>query len=125
MKNWRNHYTRNQFQILLEGTIADGKVTNAILIFWRYNSRPGNELSILKAHLLATQLTLNLTKYPDMPNPDNAYLTGDCQVEWNGETWDVNRIMDMALSIYNNPDAYTRDQILEVKNILDKINNMD
>jgi uncharacterized surface anchored protein len=74
-KNWDNHYTREQFEILLQGTIANGDIEIAQSIFGAYSASSEEEMTILKAHLLATQLTLNLTNNPDMPNPDDSNLT--------------------------------------------------
>lgn len=81
-KNWHNHYTPEQFQELLrypQETIAEN-IEEADKIFSRWRAKRDWEIKILRAHLLATQLTLNLTKMPDMPNPDDAYLLDDCQV---------------------------------------------
>jgi hypothetical protein len=121
-KNWRNHYNDSEFKQLLEGTIA-GNITIADNIFANYNASPGYELTILKAHLLATQLTLHLTD-SDLPNPDDAYLTGECTIEWEGNMVTVGAVVDNALNISNNSTAYERDEILEVKDQLDTINNL-
>jgi len=126
-KNWRNHYNPGEFETLLEGTIADGSIDSidtADRIF-HPELRDFKGLFKLKSQLLATQLTLNLTKMPNMPNPDNAYLTEeDCSVEWNGEVLIVGDAVNEALAILANPRDYTREQILEVKDILDMINNL-
>lgn len=123
-KNWRNHYTSEQFAALLAGTIAEN-IDSADLIFTTYNAKQKNVESILKAQLLATQLTINLSRMPEMPNPDNAYLSKYGQVEWNNEVITVGDAVNKALYILANPSVYTRDEILAVKDLLDMINNME
>ncbi len=122
-KNWRNHYTDEQFKALLVGTIAPD-INTANAIFGKYSSRPGMELTILKAHLLATQLTLNLTKMPDLTNLDGAFLVESGLIEWEGMEITIAEAVQQALDIWTNPEIYTRSQILEAKNLLDYINNL-
>lgn len=122
-KNWDNHYSDGQFSQLLQGTIADS-IYSADAIFSKYSSAPGKELTILKAHLLAVQLTLNLTKMPSMPNPDGAFLSEYNKIEYNGVTYTVKDVVQSALDILANPSSYTRGQILELKSLLDTINNL-
>jgi len=122
-KNWRNHYTAEQFNALLKSTIAPD-IATADKIFSHYSAAPGKEITILKAHLLAAQLTLNLTKMPELPNPDGACLTESSKVEWQGGVITVGEAVKRALDILANPAAYTREQILQVKDLLDMINNL-
>lgn len=123
-KNWRNHYTTEQFAALLTGTIA-GDIATADTIFSQYNAKQVNLLTILKAQLLATQLTINLTRMPDMPNPDKAYLTLNGEVEWNTGKVTVGDAINKALNVLANPSAYSRGEILVVKDLLDMINNIE
>lgn len=122
-KNWHNHYSGEQFSLLLQGTIATS-IDSADTIFRKYSAAPGKELTILKAHLLAAQLTLNLTKMPSLPNPDGAALTENSEVEFNGVTITVKDAVQQALNILASPSSYTRGQILETKDLLDMINNL-
>lgn len=122
-KNWRNHYTPAQFSALLKGTIA-GDTATADSIFKKYSAAPGKELTILQAHLLAAQLTLNLTKMADLPNPDGACLVAGGKVKWNGATATVGEAVAGALDILAGPGAFSRQQILDVKDLLDRINNL-
>lgn len=119
-KNWRNHYTEEQFSALLQETIA-GSTIDADGIFANYSAK--DPVTILKAHLLATQLTLNLSGLPDYPNPGDAYLTQSMQIEWGGIVT-VGEAVDRALDILANPTAFTKQQILAIKNLLDYINNL-
>jgi len=123
-KNWDKHYTEAQFSTLLAGTIAENTGA-ADKIFKKYSARPGMELTILKAHLLATQLTLNLTVRPNLPNPDGACLVSEGALEWNGTMITVGEAVQKVLDILNNPGAYTRNGILKVKDLLDYINNLE
>ncbi|MCK4731440.1 MAG: hypothetical protein KAT65_03185 [Methanophagales archaeon] len=123
-KNWDNHYNDSEFEQLLNGTIADGNISVADEIFANYNASPDQELTILKAHLLATQLTLHLTA-SGLHNPDDAYLTGECTIELEGNEFNVGEVVNNALNITANPGNYTRDEILEVKDQLDMINNLE
>ncbi len=122
-KNWSNHFTEQQFNTLLQNTIA-ADINKVDLIFKKYNASPGKELTILKAHLLATQLTLNLTKTPELPNPGVAFLNEANHLEWSGGSITVGEAVDRALGVLANPSAYSRANILEIKDLLDMINNL-
>lgn len=121
-KNWRKHYSTEQFNSLLAGTIAVDS-DSADKIFSKYSAGPGMELTILRAHLLATQLTLNLTRMPVLPNTGNAYLVESGNVEL-GEIQTVGEAVQKALDVLDNPDCYTREQVLDIKDLLDHINNL-
>lgn len=123
-KNWDNHYTPEQFNKLLEGTFVGQDIDAADAVFASYSNKKGMELTLLKAHLLAAQLTINLSSDSQMPNPDNAFLLPGHQVEYNGQSISVGEVIDRALDIINDPSSYTREQITEVKDMLDYINNL-
>lgn len=122
-KNWRNHYTTSQFNLLLSGTIAPD-ITSADKIFKSYSAKPGKELTALEAQLLATQLTLNLTKMPGLSNPDGAFLNESARIQWEGANISTGEAVQRALDIRANPDVYTRSQILQLISRLDYINNL-
>ena len=83
-KNWRNQYTEAQFLGLLNRTFvasvpgvasatgmvqtADAIVEIADDIFDDYQAKPGEEMTILRAFLLAVQLTIALVA-PGLPDP--------------------------------------------------------
>ncbi len=123
-KNWRNHYTAEQFTALLAGTIASD-ISSADAIFAHYNAKQSDVLTILRAQLLAAQLTVNLSGMPQMPNPGSAYLSLAGRVEWNNGTVTVGEAVNNALTILANPSAYTRGEILGAKDLLDMINNLE
>jgi len=54
-KNWNNHYSAEQFNALLVGTIAQD-INTANIVFGKFNSKPGMELTILKAQPLTLTL---------------------------------------------------------------------
>ncbi len=124
--NWRNHYTQEQFESLLPGTIA-GTVAEADAIL-NDNGCSGDEgsLACMRKFLLANQLTLNLTKNPDLPNPDGAELYLACQLDEHPEVvGNLGDWLDEALAIHNADGVgYIRDWILEVKTVLDWFANM-
>ena len=122
-KNWRNHYTPEQFNELLAETFVGQDIDKADHIFSAYSSSPGQELTMLKAHLLAAQLTLSLVNHPQMPNPDGAFLSPSYKIQYNGNYISIGEVIDQALIIAANPSS-TRDQIIEIKNMLDLINNL-
>jgi|GEM_PF-2871441 len=121
-KNWRNHYTSQQFLLLLEGTIAEGDSAYADAIFADYDASPDDEITILRAMLLANQLTLNLTQHPELPNPSGGSLFNACRVP--GYSGNLGYWIAQALEIHANPEAFTREYILEVKTMLDKFANL-
>ena len=121
-KNWRNHYTESQILTLLAGTIAP-TIAEADAIFAAYNASPDEEITIMRAMLLANQLTLNLTQHPELPNPSGGSLFRACQAPGVAET--LGEIIDQALAIHANPGAFSRDEILRVKTILDTFANLN
>jgi hypothetical protein len=116
-KNWRNHYTPAEFEVLLAGTIA-GTIGEADAIFAHWDASPGDELTIMMAFLLANQLTLNLTQHPGLPNPSGGSLVPECALDYGGTTLVLSDVIADALSILADPAAYTREEILLVKNWL-------
>lgn len=121
-KNWRNHYTSEQFCVLLEGTIADvgdctADIAAADAIFEHWDASPGDELTIMKAFLLADQLTLNLTQLPGMPNPSDGSLVPECSLDYNGTPIVLSEVIEAALCCIA-PDGCSREDILQIKNWL-------
>jgi len=128
-KNWDNHYNPGQFATLLEGTIAD--VGNAAqnraeadAIFDHWDAADPQDLTILKAFTLATQLTLNLTG-TGLPNPSEGNLFEICTLASHPELGPLGDALADALSIIaaGTPSAVDPQVILDVKNILDKFAN--
>lgn len=122
-KNWKNHYTSEQFNELLVETFVGPDIDKADQIFSAYSSKPGKELTMLKAHLLAAQLTLSLVNKPQMPNPDEAFLSPSYKIQYNGNYISIGEVINQAQTVIANPSS-TRDQIIEVKDMLDLINNL-
>ena len=133
-KNWRNHYTPAQFALLLEGTIADvgddaANIAAADAIFEHWDASDPSDLTILKAFVLANQLTINLTQNPGLPNPSNGSLFYACLLTGRENLGTLGDALSNALDIisrvedanpYNDPsDAY----ILYIKDILDAFAN--
>jgi hypothetical protein len=128
-KNWRNHYTDAQFCVVLQGTIADvgdctADIAAADAIFDWWSANPDDYMTILKAFLLADQLTINLTQNPGLPNPSNGSLVPECVCGWSPTapctcgTVSLGDAIAAALDILAHPGDYTRDQVLDVKNEL-------
>lgn len=119
-KNWKNHYTEEQFLSLLPGTIAEGmtaKQATRIL-----NGNGSDALKKLAKFVLANQLTLNLTG-TDLPNPDGAYLDDTCVSAYSGTA--LGDALSQALTILAaDGEGYTEAEILAVKDVLDAIANM-
>jgi len=116
-RNWRNHYTADQFASLLPGTIA-GTIAEADAIFNHWDANPDDYLSILKAFTLADQLTLNLTQHPDLPNPSGGSLVPQCVLTVNGVTISLGDALAASLAILADPASYSRDYALVVKDWL-------
>jgi hypothetical protein len=112
--NWRNHYTEEQFTGLLAGTVASS-IEEADSFLDSIGCDGDDALHCMRRFMLADQLTLNLTQHSGLPNPDDAGLVGLCRIEGIGTLRDA--ISD-ALDILANPDGFSRDEILEVKNRL-------
>ncbi len=114
-KNWRNHYTAAQFEILLAGTIAPS-IAEADEIFEHWDASPGDELTIVKAFLLANQLTLNLTQHPELPNPSEGSLVPGCSLECYGTPIILADAVEAALACLG--DGCSREDLLMIKNWL-------
>lgn len=119
-KNWRNHYTDAQFCELLQGTIADvgdctADIAAADLIFEHWDASPGDELTIVKAFLLANQLTLNLTQ-TTLPNPSEGSLVPGSSIECLGTPIVLGDVIEAALACLG--DSCSRDDLLMIKNWL-------
>jgi hypothetical protein len=128
-KNWGNHYTDAQFCVVLQGTIADvgdctADIAAADAIFAHWDANPDDYMTILKAFLLADQLTLNLTQNPGLPNPSNGSLVPECVCGWSPTapctcgSVSLGDAIAAALDIIAHPGNYTRDQVLVVKDEL-------
>jgi hypothetical protein len=120
-KNWRNHYTYDQFASLVVGTIANS-VADADAIFASVGNNRSDPITKLKWFVLANQLTLNLME-TDYPNPDDAELSLTCTYEMGGML--LGDALTLALQMLANPTAYSHEQILAVKDVLDYIANLD
>lgn len=126
--NWRNHYTAEQFEMLLPGTIAS-TIAEADMILTDNGCDGGYEVNCMRRFLLANQLTLNLTMYPDLPNPDHASLYPGCKViKEGGEVLDgdLGYWLGKALEIhYADGMGFEREYILWVKTMLDWFANLN
>lgn len=121
--NWSNHYSDAQFLSLLQGTIAQGSITTANAYLTSVGCDNGDAFACMRRFLLSTQLTLNLTGSPSLPNPSGGDLKAACQA--NGDAHDLGYWLAEALKIYNaNGAGYDRDYILTVKNWLDTYANL-
>jgi hypothetical protein len=123
--NWDNHYDRWQFESLLAGTIAS-TVDEAMDILHSEGCDGEDSLHCMRRFLLANQLTLNLTMYPDWHN-DGAELYRACRLCQHPEVdEDLEFWLSEALAIHDQDGVdYTRDQILTVKTVLDWFANMN
>jgi hypothetical protein len=116
--NWRNHYTQEEFESLLDGTIA-GSVEEADDILTSLGCDDGDAFHCLQRFILANQLTLNLTSsdllfkpgelYPICELFDRPYITGSIAY------W-----LENALDLTEDSD---RDLILWYKTVLDYFAN--
>jgi hypothetical protein len=120
-KNWDNHYTAAQFQILLAGTIA-GSIAEADFIFAEYDASDPQDLTILRAFVLANQLTINLTLHPELPNPSGGNLFGRCTLRDYPDAMTLGEALERALEIIGG-DPASDEEILHVKTILDRYAN--
>lgn len=133
-KNWDNHYTPEQFAELLQGTIADvgtdvENIAAADAIFEYWDASDPSDLTILKAFVLANQLTINLTQRPDLPNPSDGSLWGVCLLIGREDEGTLGEALADALDYisrtedtdpFNNPNDA---EILYIKDILDAFAN--
>ncbi|MBE9565348.1 MAG: hypothetical protein IMF16_01185, partial [Proteobacteria bacterium] len=114
-KNWRNHYTDAQFEILLPGTIA-ATIAEADAIFEHWDASPGDELTTVMAFLLANQLTLNLTQHPELPNPSEGSLVAGSSLDCYGTPIVLGEAIEAALDCLAN--GCSREDLLTIKNWL-------
>jgi hypothetical protein len=122
--NWDNHYTPEQFAMLLQGTVAEGESLETATFWLSSVGCDGDDaLHCMRRFLLANQLTLNLTHHPELPNPDDAVLWYMCEVP--GVEGNLGHWLDVALGILADPGGYDRDYILWVKTVLDRFANLD
>ena len=112
--NWRNHYTEAQFAVLLASTVATS-IAEADSFLESLGCDDGDALHCMLRFLLADQLTLNLTQHPELPNPSDGSLIGACSIDEIGR---LQSAIDDGLAILSDASAYSRDDILAVKNRL-------
>jgi hypothetical protein len=129
--NWDNHYTQSQFLDLLEGTIAEGNVSLAEYYLDPtpddLGDLPGDikgcsdfesTVHCMERFLLANQLTLNLKLFPTYPQKGGS-MFDECLVQGNESLGTLGDAIDLALEIHDaSGSGYTKDEILDVKNIL-------
>ena len=129
--NWDNHYTEAQFLLLLQGTIGEGETLETVNYWLSSVGCDGVDvLHCLRRFLLANQLTLSLTQKaaanPDLFVPIEGgrpvTLFNACQLP--GTSGNLGEWIDLALDILADPGAYTRDEILWVKTVLDDFANL-
>ncbi len=113
--NWRNHYTEEQFAMLLIGTIALD-TTTANIYLTSVGCDGGDALACMRRSLLVAQLSINLALHPELPNAQNASLTPTCTAP--GVTGSLDFWISRAKAILMDPDSFTREEILEVKDAL-------
>ncbi len=113
-RNWSNHYTEEEFEELLDGTIAES-VEEAEEIF---SARPrgGQLVVVMRWMLLANQLSINLTG-SDLPNADEVNLSPDCVAYEGGPV--LSDLITEAIAIHEDPDAFSRQEIELVKDELE------
>ena len=126
-KNWSNHYSIPEFELLIVGTIAP-TIAEVDAIFDEYNASDPSDLTILKAFILANQLTVALTAYnfdndPDLFNSSNGSLYGACEL--GGGEGSLGDTLTIALDILADKDSYTDAEILAIKDILDAFANFN
>ena len=110
---------QQRLQVSYSGMNSLPSIVAADFIFGWWNARPGMELTILRAHLLAAQLTVNLSSLSEgCPVPVNC--GGGSVGDAIGDALDILKVVgdDSILSFRN------RSEILRIKDILDCINNM-
>jgi hypothetical protein len=127
-KNWRNHYTSAEFNVLIQGTIA-GSIADADAILGDDECSGLNALDCMRKFLLANQLTLNLTVLlasgESLFNGDDAGLSPQCVIP--GYPGTLAYWLDQALMFHvaDKINGGNRQAILDVKNMLDRFANME
>lgn len=125
-QNWSNHYTEAEFQQLLDW-VNDHDYRVVALSISEITAILGyggpDAIQRLEKFYYANLLTLALTGHPGLPNPDTASLTDDCTHPDSEAT--LGEALDVAEDIFANPGDYRRGQINGVKDILDKIANLN
>lgn len=127
-KNWRNHYTASQFGILIQGTIA-GSIAEADAILTDDDCSGLDALDCMRKFLLANQLTLNLTALlaagESLFNGDDAGLAPQCQVPHYPGTLALWLDRALAYHLAGVIDESNRQDILDVKTMLDRFANLE
>jgi hypothetical protein len=121
-KNWRNHYTSDQILILIQGTIASS-IAELDQIFADYDASDPQDLTILRAFVLANQLTLNLTQHPELPNPSRGSLFYFCGLQCCPGTPGLGDVLAEAVPIALGQASASSSRIIELKDYLDRYAN--
>jgi hypothetical protein len=115
-QNWPAHYTAEEFQGLLAGTVATSLVEAQIFLF-ATGCDGDDAVACMRRFLLSVQLTLNLSLQPDLFNGDVVSLTLDCAAP--GVQGTLGQWIDQALLILADPESFERDYVLQVKDALE------
>lgn len=119
-RNWANHYTQEEFESLLAATsFAGTSVEDATAILSYGGPDP---VERLRKFVLANELTLALTADSDLPNPDDASLSLDCEDPESGMS--LGDALAAAADILADPGSFNRGEINAVKDALDNIANL-
>lgn len=118
-KNWANHYTAEQFALIIDGTsFADE--SNAFVTSVLNGNNPA--IVRLKKFVYANELTMSLTALGNtVPNPSGGSISGTCSI--GGE--DLADALALAHLMLANPGDYTNGQINNLGSLLDAFANMD
>lgn len=115
-QNWRAHYTPEEFQGLLAGTVATSLIEAQAFLF-ATGCDGEDAVACMRRFLLASQLTLNLSLQPDLFNGDAVSLTLTCTAP--GVEGTLGNWIDQALLILADPESFERDYVLQVKDALE------
>jgi hypothetical protein len=115
-QNWRAHYTSEEFQGLLAGTVAASLVEAQVFLF-ATGCDGEDAVACMRRFMLSSQLTLNLSLQPDLFNGDVVSLTRDCGAP--GVEGTLGQWIDQALLILAEPESFEREYVLQVKDALE------
>ena len=129
-KNWDNHYSMPQFNQLLP-VVIDYMGNDVVIaqnkqavdtIFDEYNASDPQDLTILKAFVLANMLTLHLSQ-TDLPNPSDGNLVLICTLDGQPLAGNLGDALELAAGIIGGFVQATDQEIIDLKNILDDFAN--